>query len=809
MAATLPRSVRAALEGHSASSDLLAAFAAWLKPGASGAAGEAQPCPILLFEDVHWADHLTLDLLKFLGRRMAQWPALLVLTYRSDEVGPDHPLTQVVGELPSARTDAIDLKRLSREALAALSGFPAEGVEALQAATGGNPFFASEVVASCREGAVIDHVPGTVSAAVLARMQRASAAARAVMQAACLVPHGCEVPIIQALVGDAAAQEGLDECVRLGLLNWHERGVAFRHELARQALLQSLPPPRVKAMHARIGAHLHAHEPQALARRVFHAQGAGDTSAVARLAPEAAQQAASMGAHREARAHLATALVHAQGAAPALRATLLEQWADECVQTAQFDADVMAALTSALAIRQSMGDEAAVGRNQLALSNVHRFMMDRAASDAWFERALQTLEALPPGPDLALAYSRRSGRHMLRNEWQEAEHWGQQAMVLAREFRQPAVLAAALNNVGSALVDNGQWRGYDMLEESLAIAMAEGVHAEAARAYLNVTEAAIRNRHHDRANRTAKLGLAYMQDHDMERERPYLQSLAAHLSLVRGNLEEADQLATNVLATVSAAPLLRVTARMVRATVQMLQDLPAGRVALDTLWDEVRAMGEPDYMVPVALSLTECCGLQRDRARGAQVALHVLKTCAALSLWDRGELLVWLHRHGGDVAPWRDQPMAPPAEAELQGDIAQAASGWQALGMPRQHAMTLTRLDALEHPEAWAQATQIFDRMGAVAAASALRDPALRGHDPKRAGPRASTRAHPFGLTSKEMTVVAWLERGASNQTIASALSRSVRTIENHVAAILAKTGAAQRGDVAACLAQAKQGVGF
>src|SRR5262249_30273099 len=55
---------------------------------------------VLVFEDVHWADEATLDLIKFLGRRLQTLPVLFLLTFRDDELGPDHPLWFVLGDLP-------------------------------------------------------------------------------------------------------------------------------------------------------------------------------------------------------------------------------------------------------------------------------------------------------------------------------------------------------------------------------------------------------------------------------------------------------------------------------------------------------------------------------------------------------------------------------------------------------------------------------------------------------------------------------------------------------------------------------------
>src|SRR6516165_1446986 len=55
---------------------------------------------IVVFEDVHWADEATLDLIKFLGRRMQGLPVMLIISYRDDEVGVHHPLRSVIGDLP-------------------------------------------------------------------------------------------------------------------------------------------------------------------------------------------------------------------------------------------------------------------------------------------------------------------------------------------------------------------------------------------------------------------------------------------------------------------------------------------------------------------------------------------------------------------------------------------------------------------------------------------------------------------------------------------------------------------------------------
>ena len=90
----------------------------------SAVLSELQGCPtIAVFEDVHWADEATLDLLRFLGRRSARTSALLVMTYRDDELGLRHPLRSVLGDLaPLPTTCRLLLQPLTEAAVRTLVG---------------------------------------------------------------------------------------------------------------------------------------------------------------------------------------------------------------------------------------------------------------------------------------------------------------------------------------------------------------------------------------------------------------------------------------------------------------------------------------------------------------------------------------------------------------------------------------------------------------------------------------------------------------------------------------------------------------
>ena len=123
---------------------------------------------VLIIEDAHWADGATLDVLRHVTRRISQLPAVLILTYRDAEVGPNHPLRGLLGGLAGA--DRLPLSALSVDAVTELAADSAVDAEVLFQLTDGNPFFVTEVLAS--PGVP---VPPTVADAVLARVSESAA----------------------------------------------------------------------------------------------------------------------------------------------------------------------------------------------------------------------------------------------------------------------------------------------------------------------------------------------------------------------------------------------------------------------------------------------------------------------------------------------------------------------------------------------------------------------------------------------------------------------------------------------------------
>ncbi|HEY6121534.1 MAG TPA: AAA family ATPase, partial [Pyrinomonadaceae bacterium] len=311
---------------------------------------------ITVIEDVHWADEATLDLLKFLGRRINRINSMLVVTYRDDEVGAEHPLRRVLGDLPHRSVTRIRLPPLSEAAVKHLADGAGRPHGDLYAVTGGNPFFVTEALASGEAG-----VPVTVRDAVLSRAARLSSLATGVLELVSVVPARTEIWLLNDAINPESSV--LEECIDAGMLRCEDEAVFFRHELARLTMQDSLALPRRQTLHQLVlKALLNRRSEALLARIVHHAAQAGIGEQVLKYAPGAARQAAAFSAHREAASHYQTALQFAHSIAPQERAELFESRSYECYLTDQMD-EALLARRGALKVWQQMGDKIHQGDN--------------------------------------------------------------------------------------------------------------------------------------------------------------------------------------------------------------------------------------------------------------------------------------------------------------------------------------------------------------------------------------------------------------------------------------------------------------
>jgi tetratricopeptide (TPR) repeat protein len=486
---------------------------------------------VVVFEDVHWADEATLDVIRLAGRRVADAPMLLVLSYRGDALDRSHPLRIVLGDLPgSDRVTRIELAGLSPLAVAELVGRAGLDAGELHRRTAGNPFYVTEVLA-----AGTGLVPHSVRDAVLAHAARLGEAAREVLDAAAVVPGPTELWLLEALAPPAAA-EALDECLGSGMVVLAGGRVEFRHEIARQVVEESLPPGRRAGLHRAALAALAGQAVQDLARLAHHAEAAGDADAMLRFAPAAAELAAAAGARREAVGLYARALLFAARLEPVERAGLLERFAGLTFYIGLGE-EGAAALREAVEIHRTRGDLLRQGDTLRQLGIRLGATGALAEATAVLAEAVTALEQVPAGPELALAYNAMAAVLGVFDD-AEAQRWGQRAIDLAERIDCPAAVGDALNILGTAQLRLGDLDGLAKLDRSRELAQQAGDELGVVRAYERSAAVLAARREWVLAERYIEPGLAFCRERGLESSLWWLTVLAAEAALARGRWDQ-------------------------------------------------------------------------------------------------------------------------------------------------------------------------------------------------------------------------------------------------------------------------------
>jgi ATP/maltotriose-dependent transcriptional regulator MalT len=742
---------------------------------------------IAVFEDVHWADEATRDLLVFLARRVADVNALVVVTYRDDEVGNEHPLRQVLGNVATlAVARRLVLPRLSPSAVAELATARHADAQQVYRVTGGNPFFVTEVLAGDP-----GHVPDTVTDAVLARAGRLSRSARGVLEAAAVVPDRAEVELVREVA--AGDTEAVEECVQAGLLLATGRWLRFRHELARLALEGSISGTRRPELHAAVLGYLTEQTGSEPARLAYHAEQAGDRDAVLTHAPVAGERASRLGAHREAAAHYGRALAHAEEIEPRRRAALFEHHADECTAIDE-EATALVSYDGAVAAWREVGDPertaTVLARRAYALWGVGRNEEARAS----VEEAIRLLEPRPPGPALATAYTYSAHLHMLARQIPRAIELGERAVAIAAGHHDVALLGRALNIVGAA-----QWFvDPDQAEQTLARAL-DAAHRSGDDTIVGVVMRMLGSgsgevRRYDVADSWLREGIRWCAEHDLDIHGDYCSAWLARVSFELGRWADAGELATDVAQRPSQHAPTRIVALTALGRLRVRRGEAGAAAPLTEAWDLARATGDLQRLWPAAAGRAEAAWLAGRAHDITGLVAGTFELAVRLGqAWPVGELGFWLWRAGELRTP--PEGAARPFALQVAGDWRAAAGEWERIGCPYEVAVALADAD---EPDELRRAFTILAGLGAAPMADrvAAKLRASGVHDlPRR--PTRATAANPAGLTGRQLEVLGQLAEGRTNTEIGAALHISPKTVGHHVSAILDKLGVADRREAA------------
>lgn len=306
--------------------------------------------PLVLFLDnLQWADRASLRFIASLTRTMGSGCLLLILAYRGNEAGPDHPLARMLGEIAEngPQVETIELGPFSRQAVNVLVADllrtgkePVAGLaDCIYAKTGGNPLFVRQFVQNIHEKGLLVFDPAAgwhwdmeaidsleisdnVGELMAGKIGDLPAKARQALMVGACIGNRFDLETLSAVMDAPAGRLGkdLEPAVRAGFLQISGRMCHFSHERLREAAYRLIAEPERARLHHDIGWHIYRTTPgEALQKNIFYIVNhlnAGrarirhetDRTGLARLNLLAGKKARNAAAYQSARTYLLTGI---------------------------------------------------------------------------------------------------------------------------------------------------------------------------------------------------------------------------------------------------------------------------------------------------------------------------------------------------------------------------------------------------------------------------------------------------------------------------------------------------------------------
>ncbi|GII54651.1 LuxR family transcriptional regulator [Planotetraspora thailandica] len=795
---------------------------------------------MFVFEDLHWADRSTRDLLVFLTRMMQRERVCLVGTYRSDDLHRRHPLRPVLVQLQRLPlVTSIELPPLADDAmrahLAALEETTDIGViGGVVNRAGGNPFFAEELLAASANG---ERLPGTLADLLLARVETLSDTARQVLRVAAVAGRRVDHDLLRDAAGlsDLPLEDALREIVSRGLLTASTDGYSFRHALLQEAVYDDLLPGERTRLHARFAGLLAARggSPAELAH---HHLASHDLTGALRSSVEAGRLAVELGAPAEAHRHFDQVLelwdqvpgAETLAGAPRSRLAL------DSAAAAAASGDYRRAISQLQRLRRLAVDPVLIAETDERLA-YYRIDSDDE-SPGLIETAREAVELAPESPLLAraLATYARVLWHVYRID--EAIATATRALEVARATSARDAETSAL--VSLAVFEEGTGsaaRAAELLAE--ATRRTSGDLSIDLRARFTQARLQYERGELAMAAETAELGVLLAHDTGLTwsnygTDLRFLQYL---VHFAGGDWDAAERLAADFGIRVGTK------AEAVLSSFALFVEVARGRPDADERLRWLAGFWSDELVAYMARCLAAELALWRGDQESALTHVGaVLDTIepfdpgvirvAATGLWaladrrqegdraladDLVERARWAAANGPsglrrsqlgpEAAAWLARAEADWRRAWGEADPAAWSAATEAFGFGFVYEEARSRWRLAEalletgdreqaHAE-WTMATKVADRLGAEPLRAALTELGRRarftGADPGAEGLLT-------GLTGREREVLAHVAVGLPNREIGERLFISQKTVSVHVSNILAKLGVSSRTQAAA-----------
>ncbi len=780
IAAQLKNGLLNLLDSQTARSTIFAKFYTILK--------ESSLPNILIIEDVHWADESTLDLIKYLGRRVDKINSLFIITYRDDEIGSEHPLRLVLGDIPAKDLIKIKLPALTEATVEKLAD--KHGVKNLYQATSGNPFLVTELLNHKEVG-----VPSTIKDSILTRVSRLSEHARDFVELVSIVPTKAEKWLVNEII--PLDPKLLDECFNSKILKIDEGAISFKHEISRLVVEESLNDLKRELYNEKILQILLKQDKieNHLARIIHHAAKSNNKKVIIKYAPIAAKQASKLGAHLLAESHYKNLLKFADELSIKDKIDIYENKSYECYLNGKVGQGIKDGET-VLTMLKEFPDPIREGENYRRISRMLWYDCNDKKAEEYVDKAIEILEDQPHGKELALAYSNKSQTYMLREETEQAIKWGEKALKLAVKIKDQEIEAHALNNIGTAKMFIDDSTGEEFLQKSLKISLQNDFAEHTMRAYINLGCLLLQKRDLKRANKYFTEGSEYCSDKDLF---TLILCMASHLSNVKLYLGEWDS-AIETANTVFQNEYVPDGNKIIPLFIIGIIRARRGDPGFMNLFDESNRLAaklrEIDKIVTIKSATAEAYWLQNKLDEIIEeIELLYRKIQYTNNPWYYGSLSYWLWK--ADRLKEIPKKIARPYLLQITGKWKEASELWKELNCPYEQAMALSEGDE----EAMKQAVELFNQLGASASSQIIKQKMRElGIKSVPKGPRKSTKINPAGLTLRQMEVLKLLGMGLSNNEIGNNLYISPKTVDHHISAIFSKLNIHSRTEAAAYL---------